>query len=141
MSDDPFAESAVTPERIGLAAFVLTVPAFAYLGHALFADLLLGGLAGIALGAGTLLYLPYFLRRSVIEQGDAGADAMADGYAGRAAAGMALTVGGFVVLSGGFVVEGDLLRPLLAGAVVAVVVYLPVSYALPPLAALDGGRA
>ena len=80
MSDDPFDESAVTPERIGLAAFVLMVPAFAYLGDALFEDVLFGGLVGIALGVGTLLYLPYVLRRSVIEQGDAAADAMAGDY-------------------------------------------------------------
>ncbi|QLD90730.1 hypothetical protein HWV07_17440 [Natronomonas salina] len=137
MSEDPFAESAVTPERIGLAAFATTVPAFAYLGHTLFDDVLFGGLVGIALGSGTLLYLPYILRRSVVEQGDAWAEAMGDGYVPRAAAGMALTVGGFVALTGRFVVEAELLRPLLVGAVVAVLVYLPISYALPPLSAFD----
>lgn len=137
MSDDPFAESTITPERIGLAAFVMMVPVFAYLGYTLFEDVLFGGLVGIALGAGTLLYLPYFLRRSVIEQGDASADAMAGDYVRRAAAGMALSVGGFVALAGRFVLEAELLRPLLVGAVVAVLVYVPISYALPPLSALE----
>lgn len=140
MSEDPFAESAVTPERIGLAAFALTVPAFAYLGDTLFDDVLFGGLVGLVLGAGTLLYLPYFLRRSVIEAGDASADAMEGDYVRRAAWGMALTVGGFVALSGRFVVQGELLRPLLVGAVVAVLVSVPIGYALPSLSALEEPR-
>lgn len=137
MPEDPFAESVLTPERLGFGVFVLTVPAFAVLGNTLFADVLFGGLVGIVLGVGTMLYLPYFLRRSVVERGDGSAAAMADGYVRKAAAGMALSVGGFVALSGRFVVEGELLRPLLVGAVVAVLVYAPVHYVLPSLVAVE----
>lgn len=137
MSDDPFAESTITPERIGLAAFVMMIPVFAYLGYTLFEDVLFGGLVGVVFGAGTLLELPYFLRRTAIENGDASADAMDGDYVRRAAWGLALTVGGFAALSARFVLEGEFLRPLLVGAVVAVLVSIPLGHALPSLSTLE----
>ena len=140
MTDDPFAESAATPERVGLAAFALTVPVFASLGDTLFGDVLFGGLVGVVLGAGTPLELPYFLRRAAVEEGDPSADAMAGDHARRAARGMSLTVGGFVALSGRFVVEGELLRPLLVGPVAAALVSVPLGRALPSLSAVEEQR-
>lgn len=140
MSADPFAESAVTPERLGLAAFVLMVPVFAYLGHTLFEDVLFGGLVGVVFGAGSLLEVPYFVRRAAIEEGDASVDAMAGEHARRAAWGMGLTVGGFVALSGRFVADGEVLRPLLVGAVVVVLLAVPLGRALPSLSAIEEPR-
>lgn len=137
MSEDPFEQTVLTPERLGYASFALVVPVFAYLGYTLFDDLLFGGVLGIGIGAGTFLYLPYFVRRSVIEEGDASAAAMADTYVGKAAVGMALSAGGILAFAARFVFEGAFLLPLLVGAIAAVVVYAPLSYSLPSLERIE----
>lgn len=137
MSEDPFAESVVTPERLGLAAFVLMVAVFASLGHTLFEDVLFGGLVGILFGAGSLLEVPYLVWRAAIEEGEATADGTTADHARRAAWGMALTAGGFVALSARFVAEGESVRPLLVGAVVVVLVGVPLGRAFPSLSAVE----
>lgn len=137
MSEHPFADRAVTPERIGLATFVLMVAVFAYLGHTLFDDVLFGGLVGIVFGAGALLEVPYFAWRAAIEEGEATVDATTADHARRAGWGMALTAGGFVALSARFVAEGEFLRPLLVGAVVVVLVGVPLGRAFPSLSATE----
>jgi hypothetical protein len=64
MTDDRSADSALTPERLGQIALVGQVPVFAYLGFLLFDDLLFGGIGGLLVGVGTMLRLPYFVRRA-----------------------------------------------------------------------------
>jgi len=135
MTENPFADSVVTPERIGQVALLGNVFVFAYLGNVLFEDVLFGGIAGLLVGLGTLLHLPYFMYRSAAEGGDfTGVDGE---YTRRAAAGLALDAAGIIALAGQFVVDGYLV-PLAVAATVAVVVYLPLQYALPPIAAETG---
>ena len=130
MTDDPFADGALTPERLGQIALVTQVPIFAYLGHLLFDDVLFGGIAGLLVGFGTMLHLPYFIRRSRSRGGAAPGDA----YAGRAAIGLALDAAGIVAFGARFVVDG-LLVPLAAAAVIALVLYVPLGRFLPPVRA------
>ncbi|MEF8806489.1 hypothetical protein [Natronomonas sp.] len=136
MSDHPFDESVLPPERLGQAAFVLTVPVFAYLGHLVFDDLLFGGLVGLVVGSGTFLHLPYFMYREAAMRGDtSGFDGR---HARRAALGMGLAGGGMVALAGRFVFEEAYLIPFAAAAVFALVVYVPLDYALPAVDAVEG---
>ena len=130
MTDDPSADSALTPERLGQIALVGQVPAFAYLGLLLFDDVLFGGIAGLLVGFGTMLHLPYFVRRS----GSRGGPAPGDSYAGRAAVGLALDAAGIVAFGSRFVADGYLV-PLAAAAVVALVLYVPLDRFLPPVRA------
>ncbi|WP_336135918.1 hypothetical protein [Natronomonas amylolytica] len=136
MSNDPFDESVLPPERLGQAAFVLTVPVFAYLGHLVFDDLLFGGLVGLVVGSGTFLYLPYFMYREAAARGDA--SGFDGGHARRAAVGMGLASGGMVALAGRFVFEEAYLIPFAVAAVLALVVYVPLDYALPAVDAAEG---
>jgi hypothetical protein len=134
MSSDP-SDSVLPPERLGQAAFVLTVPVFAYLGYTLFDDLLFGGLVGHIIGAGTFLYLPYFVYREAVQQGNAtGVDGE---YARRAAVGLGLASGGMVAIALRFVFEGAYLIPLAVAVIYTLVIYLPLDYALPAVDA-DG---
>ena len=130
MTDDSSADGALTPERLGQMAFVIQVPVFAYLGHLLFDDVLFGGIAGLLVGFGTMLHLPYFVRRS----GARGGAAPDDSYAGRAAVGLALDAAGIVAFGSRFAVDGFLV-PLAAAAVVALVLYVPLDRFLPPVRA------
>ena len=130
MTDDPSADSALTPERLGQIALVGQVPAFAYLGLLLFDDVLFGGVAGLLVGFGTMLHLPYFVRRS----GSRGGPAPGDSYADRAAVGLALDAAGIVAFGSRFVADGYLV-PLAAAAVVALVLYIPLDRFLPPVQA------
>jgi len=130
MTDDSFANGALTPERLGQMAFVIQVPVFAYLGHLLFDGVLFGGVAGLLVGFGTMLHLPYFVRRS----GARGGAAPDDSYAGRAAVGLALDAAGIVAFGARFAVDGFLVPPA-AAAVVALVLYVPLDRFLPPVRA------
>ena len=130
MTDDLSADSALTPERLGQIALVTQVPIFAYLGFLLFDDVLFGGIAGLLVGLGTMLHLPYFIRRSRSRSGAAPGDA----YTGRAAIGLALDAAGIVALGARFAVDGFLV-PLAAAAVVALVLYIPLDRFLPPVQA------
>ncbi|MFT4882944.1 MAG: hypothetical protein ACI8U4_000441 [Natronomonas sp.] len=138
MSNDPFEGSVLPPERLGQAAFVLTVPVFAYLGYLVFDDLLFGGLVGLVVGSGTFLYLPYFMYREAARRGDA--SGFDGGYARRAAFGMGLASAGMVALAGRFVFEEAYLIPFAAAAVFALVVYVPLEYALPAIDAVEDGE-
>ncbi|WP_254837764.1 hypothetical protein [Natronomonas marina] len=129
MSEDPLDDGVITPERLGQLALVGNVPIFAYLGRLLFEDVLFGGVVGLLVGVGTLLHLPYFLYRSTPTAADV------DGaYARRGAAGMALDAGGVVAFGSRFVVESAALA-LAVGGLVALVVFVPLQYALPPVGA------
>ena len=130
MTDDSFADSALTPERLGQIALVAQVPAFAYLGFLLFDDVLFGGIAGLLVGLGTMLHLPYFIRRSRSRSGAAPGDS----YTGRAVIGLALDAAGIVAFGARFAVDGFLV-PLAAAAVVALVLYVPLDRFLPPVRA------
>jgi len=130
MTDDSFADSALTLERLGQMALIAQVPAFAYLGFLLFDDVLFGGIAGLLIGVGTMLHLPYFVRRSGSQDGSAPGGSHAD----RAAVGLALDAAGIVAFGARFVVD-SLLVPLAAAAVIALVLYVPLDRFLPPVRA------
>lgn len=131
MSDDPFEGAAVTPERLGGVAFLLTVPVFGYLGLLLFDDVAFGGIVGLAVGAGTFLMLPYFMYGSAART--QGLDPSGLDYTSRGAAGMALANAGIIALAMRFVFEEAVLLPLAVGAVLAVPEYLLVERFLPPV--------
>ena len=99
-------------------------------GVPLAADDLVGGVAGLLVGFGTMLHLPYFVRRS----GSRGGPAPGDSYADRAAVGLALDAAGIVAFGSRFVADGYLV-PLAAAAVVALVLYIPLDRFLPPVQA------
>lgn len=135
MTAAPFEESAITPERLGQVALVAQVPVFAYLGHVLFDDVLFGGIAGLLVGVGTLLHLPYFLYRSAAaREGVSGVDG---DYTRRAAAGLALDAAGIVAIGSRFAVDSAVVA-LAVAALAALVLFVPLQYALPPV---DGGAA
>lgn len=129
MSDDPFDDAVVTPERLGVAMFLLMVPLFGYLGLVLFDDVAFGGVVGLAVGAGTFVMLPYFM------YGQAGAargiDTAGTDYSARGAAGMALANAGIIALAMRFVFEGAVLLPLAVGALAAVPDYFIMDRVLP----------
>lgn len=137
MSENTPDEGPITPERLGQIALVAQVPVFAYLGHLLFDAVLFGGVAGLLVGAGTLLHLPYFVYRSA-DTGD-GAAALEGGGDRRAAAGLALEAAGIVALGGRFAVDSAVVA-LAIGAIAGLVIFVPLQYALPPLEA-DGTGA
>jgi hypothetical protein len=127
MPEDPFADTAVTPERLGRVALVAQVPIFAYLGHVLFDDVLFGGITGLLVGVGTLLHLPYFIYRSA-----AGSEGVEGSYARRGAAGVALDAAGIIAIGARIAVDSAVVA-LAAAAVAALVVFVPLQYALPPV--------
>ncbi|WP_211693287.1 hypothetical protein [Natronomonas halophila] len=128
MSNHP-SESVLAPERLGQAAFVLMVPVFAYLGYVLFDDLLFGGLIGLLVGSGTFLYLPYFIYREAVQQGNA-TDVDGD-HTRRAAVGIGLASGGMVAIAMRFVFEGAYVLPFAVAIIYTLVIYVPLDYALP----------
>ena len=130
MSADPIIDAVLTPKRLGQIALVTQVPIFAYLGFLLFDDVLFGGIAGLLIGFGTMLHLPYFVRRSGSQDGSAPGGS----HAGRAAVGLALDAAGIVAFGTRFAVDGSLV-PLTAAAVVALVLYVPLGRFLPPVGA------
>lgn len=131
MTGNPYEGTVVTPERLGGAVFLLIVPVFGYLGIVLFDDVLFGGVVGLAVGAGTFLFLPYFVYGAAVEDG--GIDPPSTNYSGRAAAGMALSNAGIVALAMRFVFEGAFLLPLAVGALFAVGEYFVMDRVLPPV--------
>lgn len=128
MSSDP-SDSVLPPERLGRMAFVLMVPVFAYLGYTLFDDLLFGGIVGLIIGAGTFLYLPYFIYREAAQKGSV-IDVDGD-HTRRAAAGLGLASGGMVAIAMRFVFEDAYLIPFAVVAIYTLIVYVPLDYALP----------
>lgn len=128
MSNHP-SDSVLAPERLGQAAFVLMVPVFAYLGYVLFDDLLFGGLIGLLVGGGTFLYLPYFIYREAVQQGNA-TDVDGD-HTRRAAVGIGLASGGLVAIAMRFVFEGAYVLPFAVAIIYTLVIYVPLDYALP----------
>lgn len=134
MSNHP-SESVLAPERLGQAAFVLMVPVFAYLGYTLFDDLLFGGLVGLIIGAGTFLYLPYFIYREAVQQGSV-TDVDGD-HTRRAAVGLGLASGGMVAIAMRFVFEGAYLIPFAVVVIYTLIVYVPLDYALPAVDAVE----
>lgn len=127
MTEDPLDDGVITPERLGQLALVGNVPIFAYIGHLIFEDVLFGGVVGLLVGVGTLLHLPYFMYRS--SPAASGTDGE---YARRGAAGVAVDAAGIIAFGSRFVVDSAVVA-LAIGGIVALVVFVPLQYALPPV--------
>lgn len=122
----------LSPELIGIAVGVLTVPVFAYLGLELFDDLPFGAFVGLVIGLGISLSAPAFVADD--DRSDATATPVATGdrlrQFHRTAAGLALPPAGILLLSWRVVSE-NLLLGALATFVITVAIYLPLAVLLP----------
>lgn len=134
MPENPYADGAVTPERIGQVAFLVMVPVFAYLGVLLFDDVLFGGVVGLLVGAGEFLFMPYVLYRGTETDGDL--TLVERSHVRRATVGFPLASAGMVALAGRFVVDGFVV-PLAVAGTFAAVSYLLMDRFLPDPAGDD----
>ncbi|MCU4744446.1 hypothetical protein OB955_21325 [Halobacteria archaeon AArc-m2/3/4] len=131
--EDPFEGSPLTPDRIGFAAGVMDVAVFAFLGHVLFEDPVVGAVSGLLVGIGVYLFLSSFLAGD-FEEGDDARDAAVDpgtdtGFH-RPAAGLALGPAGIVLFAWRFTSE-DVLIGATGALVFAAVAYVVLSRVLP----------
>lgn len=126
-------EAQGSPELIAIAAGVVDVPVFAYLGLLLWEDPVFGAFVGIVIGLGTYLSLPAI----VAANGEQGPDEPSPTDAThplrgfhRTAAGLALPPAGILLVAWRFVSD-TLLLGVLATAVVAAVIYVSLAVLLP----------
>ena len=106
MPDDASFEGSVTPDRLGWLILLTFPPIYAVPAHFAFDAPLFGALAGLSMGLGVKLFLPYFMPASPAERA-----ADTPNYGGdvrRTAAGIGLFAGGFVLFNARFVAEGFL---------------------------------
>lgn len=130
-TDDPFADSHLTPERIAAVAGAFDVPVFAYVAYLLFEAPAFGVLVGVLVGGGTYLFLPYFMYAEAdgaAERTDASTEP--DRGFHRTAAGLALAPAGILLLAWRFASD-DVLVGVAAVAVIAAVIYAALSRLVP----------
>lgn len=131
---DPFEDSPLTPQRLAAVFGAMDVVMFAVVGYFLFEDPIFGGLAGLFVGGGVFLFLPLFLASSESDDGLAELESEADRHPFRSfhrfAAGFSLSAGGLVLLSARMA-EQTVLLAVGAGVLAAVVLYIPLAFALP----------
>lgn len=131
---EPFEDSPLTPQRLAAFFGSMDVVVFAVVGYFLFEDPLIGGLAGLFVGTGVFLFLPSFLVSSEDDGGLSELEPDADRGPlrtfHRVAAGFGLSAGGMVLLTVRMTQESALLA-LGAGVLVAAVLYVPMSLAMP----------
>ena len=128
MSDDASFDGVVTPDRLGWLILLTLPPIYALPAHFAFDAPLFGALAGLSMGLGVKLFLPYFMPASPSERA-----AETPNYGGdvrRTAAGIGLFAGGFVLFNARFVTEGFLVH-LAAAALVALALFVPLDRLLP----------
>ncbi|WP_254767075.1 hypothetical protein [Salinilacihabitans rarus] len=131
-SDEPFADSLLTPEHIAAVAGAFDVPVFAYVAYLLFEEPAFGALVGLLVGGGTYLFLPYFM---YAEAADDAAErtrtsTRPDRGFHRTAAGLALAPAGILLLAWRFASD-DVLVGVAAVVVIAAVVYAALSRVVP----------
>ncbi|WP_222920256.1 hypothetical protein [Natrinema sp. SYSU A 869] len=123
----------LSPELIGVAVGVLTVPVFAYLGLELFGDPAFGAFVGLVIGLGIFLSAPAFMADDE-EQSDATATPVAIGdrlrQFHRTAAGLALPPAGVLLFSWRLVPGASLLSVLVIPVITAVI-YVSLAVLLP----------
>ena len=128
MPDDASFDGLVTPDRLGWLILLTFPPIYAVPAHFAFDAPLFGALAGLSMGLGVKLFLPYFMPASPAERA-----ADTPNYGGdvrRTAAGVGLFTGGFVLFTARLVAEGFLV-PLAAAALVALALFVPLDRLLP----------
>ena len=128
MPDDASFEGSVTPDRLGWLILLTFPPIYAVPAHFAFDAPLFGALAGLSMGLGVKLFLPYSMPASPAERA-----ADTSNYGGdvrRTAAGIGLFTGGFVLFNARFVTEGFLIQ-LAAAAIVALALFVPLDRLLP----------
>ena len=128
MPDDASFEGSVTPDRLGWLILLTFPPIYVVPAHFAFDAPLFGALAGLSMGLGVKLFLPYFMPASPSERA-----ADTPNYGGdvrRTAAGIGLFTGGFVLFNARFVAEGFLVQ-LAAAAIVALALFVPLDRLLP----------
>ena len=134
MADDASFDGFVTPDRLGWFILLTFPPIYAVAAHFAFDALLFGALAGLSMGLGGKLLLPYLMPASPAERA-----ADTPNYGGdvrRTAAGIGLFTGGFVLFTARLVAEGFLV-PLAAAALVALALFVPLDQLLPAEPASD----
>ena len=134
MSDDASLHGFVTPDRLGWLILLTFPPIYAVPAHFAFDAPLFGALAGLSMGLGVKLFLPYFMSASPAERA-----ADTPNYGGdvrRTAAGIGLFTGGFVLFNARFVAEGFLIQ-LAAAVIVALALFVPLDQLLPAEPASD----
>ena len=134
MPDDASFEGSVTPDRLGWLILLIFPSIYAVPAHFAFDAPLFGALAGLSMGLGVKLFLPYFMPASPAERA-----ADTPNYGGdvrRTAAGVGLFTGGFVLFNARFVAEGFLVQ-LAAAAIVALALFVPFDRVLPAEPASD----
>ncbi|AFO55424.1 MULTISPECIES: hypothetical protein [Natrinema] len=122
----------LSPDLIGLAAGAFDVPVFAYLGQQLFGDVAFGAAVGLIVGLGLFLSFPAFLADDERSEPTTAPTAVDDRLRQfhRTAAGLALPPAGILLIAWRFVSE-NLLLGVLATAIIAMAIYLPLAVLLP----------
>ena len=134
MSDDASFDGFVTPDRLGWLILLTLPPIYAVPAHFTFNAPFFGAFAGLSVGVGVKLFLPYFMPASPAERA-----ADTPNYGGdvrRTAAGIGLFAGGFVLFNARLLAEGFLV-PLAAAALVALALFVPLDRLLPVEPASD----
>ncbi|WP_247731648.1 hypothetical protein [Halovivax limisalsi] len=131
--EDPWADSPLSPNLLGLLFGVMDVVAFTAAGYFVVDSPAVGALAGVGLGAGIALFMPLAMSGALedVADGSGSADRVNPVRTfHRLAAGFAL-MGGSIAMFGWYFVQETLPIGLGIGAVVALGVYVALGFGIP----------